>query len=619
MHVQGAGNPRRHFAACRMLPTAMRARAAPFARPTGTLLVALLVGLCAMLVACPGGQKAKAPPPKVAPSSSLVLDVPLAEITNQFVLDKAWDGQIEDCHRYGQVAMSIAPDDLETMELMLRCANARKLLWQAEAWVRSAYAMRLASPVARYALGLVRLLRGDPGGARKILEHLGKDAPVAYYQAAIAAQIDDDAIAAERLIGLYLKATPNDPAGRLLQAEIVCSLDLQRCAAIQDTIRSTDDDETVVARRLGAGLGAGAAINRQTLERLAKDASSFGTAAFDDAYVVAALAREGGDPAVFVRSPRTGRPETGKGDLVRDARPVQRLPFVTRIHQAFVRNDLNALTLYGQMVALFPVELATYRLARRFGDKAMGLVRKEMENANQILWRVVVASTIARSDEVCALGSALPWTDRGPIATSLRARCEIANDATRGRKIADDRLNAPPYGALAVETAIEGQSNVNDGIALEGLAQKVSKVAPMSMLVPAALWAAAEHTGKNEKHVFALLTEVLQTSANDPLYARRVLHRYVAARDVDHAKLAIAQALFEAPLDAYLCGVEGVILLEEKKATPALGWLTKSCISARARREKDILDDTIPAILLAAPKSKDKPAKDAALKCVKGE
>ena len=60
-----------------------------------------------------------------------------------------------------EVAMTIAADDLETMELMLRCAAARKLLWQAEAWVRSAYAVRLASPVARYGLGLVRLLRGD--------------------------------------------------------------------------------------------------------------------------------------------------------------------------------------------------------------------------------------------------------------------------------------------------------------------------------------------------------------------------------------------------------------------------------------------------------------------------
>ena len=598
----------------------MRARAARITRPTGALLVVLL-GLCVALLACPSEPQkpVKAPPHAAAASSSLVLEVPLAEITNQFVLDKAWDGKFEDCHRYAQVAMTIAPDDLETMELMLRFAIARKLLWQAVAWVRSAYAVRLASPVARYGFGIARLLRGDPRGARKILEKLGNEAPAAYYQAAVAAQIDDDAIGAEKLIGLYLKATPNDPAGRLLQAEIVCSVDLQRCAAIQETIRSTDDDETVIARRLGAGLGAGAAVNRQTLDRLAKDASAFGAAAFDDAYVVAAMAREGGDPAIFVRSPRSGRAEPGNSDLVRDARPTQRLPFVTRIHQAFVRNDPSALAFYGQMLQLFPVELATYRLARRFGDKTMGLVRKEMENANQVVWRVVAASTIAHSDEFCALTTGLPWTDRGPIATSMRARCEIATDGARGRKIADDRLNAPPYGWLAVETAIEGQSNVNDSIALEGLAQRVQKVAPMSMLVPAALWAAAEHTPKNEKRVHTLLSETLQTSAYDPMYARRILHRYVAARDVDRAKIAIAQALFEAPLDAYLCGVEGVILLEQKQATPALAWLTKSCVSARARHEKDILDDTIPAILLAAPKSKDKPAKDAALKCVKGE
>ncbi len=549
----------------------------------------------------------------------MALEVPLAEITNQFVLDKAWDGKLEDCHRYGQVAMTIAADDLETMELMLRCARARGLLWSAETWVRSAYAVRLASPVARYALGLARLLRGDPAGARKILEPLGSEAPVAYYQAAIAAQIEDDAANAERLVNLYLKASPNDPAGRLLQAELVCSLDLPKCAAIQDTIKSTDEDETVLARRLGAGLGAGTILDRATLERLAKDAASFGAPAFDDAYVVASLTREGGDPTVFVRSPRTGRPEVGSGsDLERDARPMQRLPFITRVLQAAARNDGNAAIAYAQLLELFPAELATYRLARRLGEKGMLVVRKSLENQPQVTWRTIAASLMARTDEVCPLAWSLPWTDRGPLATMARARCEIITDAWRGRKIADDRLNVLPFGVADVEIAIEGEVGMHDSTALEALARKLQKIAPASTLVPAALWAAAENAKKGKRQT-SLFAEAVTTSAYEPYYSRKLLRRYVDAKDIDHARMAIAQALVESPLDAYLCGVEGAILMSKNDADGALAWLTKSCVSARARKERDTLDDTLSAIQISLPKAKNKVTKEAASKCLKGD
>ena len=550
--------------------------------------------------------------PKLPP-----IDVPLAEITLQFVLDKAWDGRFEDCQRYGQVAMTIAADDLETMEVFLRCAHARKFLWQAEQWVHQAYSVRLASPVARYAFGIAALLHGDPPKAQKIFEKLGPEAPVAYYQAAIAAQIDDDTVAAERLINLYVKAVPNDPAGRALQAEIVCSVDLVRCASIMETIRSTDDDDTVVARRLGAGVAAPAEINRQTLERLSKDAATLGAPAFDDAYATLALVREGGDPAVFVRSPRSGRGEPGGStDLVRDARPMKRLPFMTRVVQAIARNDPQATGFYGQMLSLFPTELATYHLARR-SLATTSVVRKEMENALSLRWRVVAASELARLDETCSLVPGLPWTDRGPVATSVRARCEIASDAARGRKIADDRLNTLPFGALDVATAIEGESAQKDHVALEALAHRIAKIAPTSILVAEALWAAGEAAPK--KQAGKLLADAVAQSSYDPSFSRRLLRRYVEAHDVDRAKMTIAQALVEAPLDAYLCGVEGEILLDQGNATGALPWLTKSCTSARARKEQEILNDTLATLPTALGKSKDKAAKEAASHCMKGD
>jgi hypothetical protein len=403
----------------------------------------------------------------------------------------------------------------------------------------------------------------------------------------------------------------------MLQAQIVCSIDLARCEAVLETIASSDDDETMIARRLGAGLGAYGAVPRKALERLSKEAAAISAPAFDDAFGVAAMSREGGDIAVFVRSPRSGRGEPGPNvDLVRDARPMKRLPFFTRVHMALVRNDPAMGQYYGQLLALFPTELATYELARS-SDKLEQIVRKGMENAAGVRWRVVAASLLANSDELCPLISGFPWTDRGPIATSTRARCEMVADAGRGRKIADDRLNVPPFGVVDVRTAIEGEVLQKDDVALVALAKRLAKIAPSSKLASDALVAAGDLLPK--KTAEPILAEALARSSFDPVLARRILRRWVESKDVDQAKATIKPALGEAPLDAYLCGVQGEILLNAGKSNDALQFLTKSCTSARARHEKDILDDTLAMIPIAAVKSKDKAAKDAAWKCAKGD
>ena len=48
---------------------------------------------------------------------------------------------------------------------------------EAAEWVRSAWALKPGAPIVRYANGLVLLLRGKPGEARKVLDELAREAP----------------------------------------------------------------------------------------------------------------------------------------------------------------------------------------------------------------------------------------------------------------------------------------------------------------------------------------------------------------------------------------------------------------------------------------------------------
>ncbi|MGZ3449590.1 MAG: hypothetical protein ACXVEF_08315 [Polyangiales bacterium] len=547
-------------------------------------------------------------------------EVPLGEVTLQAALEAAWDGDFVLCYKRARTAVSIANDDLETMELTMRCAAAARVLPDAVAWVRSAYSLKLNAPIARYGLGIATLLRGELGESRKLLEKLALEVPVAGYQAAVAAQIDDDVLAAEKSIAAYVKANPSDPAGRLLQTEIVCALDLAKCAAILETVRSTDDDEPAIARRLGAAIAGPISASRSRLFVLSKDAEAINSAAFSDAYALATVLREGSDPAtILVRSPRSGRPEPAPGvDLVKQARPIARVPFATRVIQLAALGDPAAVTMHARMIALFPTELGTWRLAKR-SDKTATAARKELEKSAPVKWRASVAALLARADEACDLSTSFPWTDRGPLATSVRARCELSLEPARGRKIADARLAVLPFGQLDGETAIEGEAAVKDSAALEELAHKIAKVAPTSSLVATALWASAD-SGAKKPHL--LYGEAIAQVSYDPHFTRKLLQKYVDQHDIPRAKLILAQALVESPFDAFLCGVQGEILLNESKADAALPWLTKACVSARARKESDVLPPVLASLGSAIGKtkgSKDKAVRDAAQKCAKGE
>jgi hypothetical protein len=568
------------------------------------------------VLACPSGKPASSP--NAAPSASI--DVPLGEVTLQAALEAAWDGEFQLCYKRARTAMKIAPDDLETMELTMRCAHAHRTLHEATTWVRGAYAKRLNAPVVRFGLGVAALLRGEIGEARKTLDKVENEAPTAAFHAALAAQLDDDVIAAEKHIALYAKANPSEPAGRALQTEIVCALDLTKCSALLETVHSTDDDETAIARRVGAVVAGAAVVTRARLAVLTRDAEALQSAAYGDALAVATLLREGADPAmILVRSPRSGRPEPAPGvDLVKQARPIPRLPFATRVVQLASLNDPAATIAHSRMAALFPTEFATWRLAKRW-ERTAHSARKELERAPFTRWRAMVATTLARPDELCELSQGFPWTDRGPVANSTRARCEISLDPARGRKIAEARLAVQPFGHLDVETAIDGHAAMKDTTALEALGRSMSKTAAATMLPALALWAAAD-AGAKKSH--ALFAEAVALSGWDPLFSRRLLQRYVDTHDVTRAKTIIPEALFEAPNDAFLCGVFGEILLHEGKAPEALPWLTKSCVSARARKEQDILGNTLASLASAVARAKalkDKPARDAAVKCAKGE
>lgn len=580
-------------------------------------------GLLALAFGCSGKPPVKLPPSSLPAASVMASapDAPLGDVTLQAALESAWDGDFLMCYKRARTALSIASDDLESMELTMRCANAQHSLPEAVAWVKSAYATRYKAPVVLFGLSLASLLKGDIGEARRGLEKLAPDLPLAAYHAALAAQIDDDGIAAERFAAMYAKANPTDAAGRALQTEMLCAIDLGRCNAALETVKSTDDDDTAIARRLGAALVGPVSISRARLTALTKDADVLGSVAFNDALSLATVLREGADPAtVLVRSPRSGRPEPGPGvDLVRLARPLSRLPFATRVVQLASLGDAAATTAHARMSAMFPSELSTWRLARRW-DKTASAARKELERAPFTRWRAVVATTLARGDEFCELSMAFPWTDRGPIANAARARCEMSLDAPRGRKIADARLAVQPYGQLDVEVAIEGELATKDAAALEALARSLTKLAPASSLAASALWAAGEVASKKNAH--ALWSEALGLTSWDPSWVRRLLQKYVDAHDVPRARMVLAQSLVEAPNDAFQCGVLGEILLHEGKASESLPWLTKSCVAARARKEQDVLANTLSSLATAVGKAKsasDKTARDAALKCAKGE
>ncbi len=590
------------------------------ARPSAARRVCRLlagVALVSSTLACPSG-KAVSRPTSVVPVTPP--DAPLGEVTLQSALEAAWDGEFLLCYKRGRTALSIAPDDLETMELMIRCAHAQRALPEATAWVRSAYGKRPNAPVVRYGLGIAALVRGEIGEARKTLDKIANDVPVAAYHAALAAELDDDVAAAEKHIAVYARANPAEPAGRALQTEIVCALDLVKCNAILETVRSSDDDETAIARRVGAAIGGPAITPRARLTSLTRDADALQSAAFSDALAVAALLREGADPAaILVRSPRSGRPEPGPGvDLVKQARPIPRLPFATRVVQLASFNDPAASLAHSRMAALFPTELATWRLAKRWERTALS-ARKELERSAPVRWRAMVATALARPDEACELSMAFPWTDRGPVANSTRARCESSLDPARGRKIAEARLAVLPYGQLDVETAIDAIAATKDTTAVENLGRALSKTASATLLPALALWAAADADAKKSHQLFA---EAVALTGWDPIVSRRLLQKYVDAHDVAHAKLIIPEALVESPNDAFISGVYGEILLHEGKASEALPWLTKSCVSARARKEQDVLGNTLASLASAIGKAKapkDKAARDAALKCAKGE
>jgi len=584
--------------------------------------LALVVGGLALAFGCKGNG---APPkPSSLPAASAIAtaaDAPLGDVTLQSALEAAWDGDFVLCYKRARTALSIAPDDIESMELTMRCAYAQRNLPEAVAWVKSAYGSKANASVVAYGLGLGALLRGEIGEARKSFEKLAPTVPVAAYHAALAAQIDDDGIAADRFAAMYVKANPTDAAGRVLQTDVVCAIDLARCNAALETVKSSDDDDTAIARRLGAAMSGPVSVPRARLAALTKDADVLGSPAFNDALSLATALREGADPAmVLVRSPRSGRPEPGPGvDLVRLARPIGRMPFATRVVQLASLGDAAAPAAHARMSALFPSELATWRLARRW-EKTAAAARKELERSPYTRWRAVVATTLARPDESCELSMAFPWTDRGPIATAVRARCEISLDPPRGRKIADARLSVSPFGQLDVEVAIEGESATHDAVALESLARTIAKIAPSSTLVATALWAAGDAAPKKKAH--ALWSEALTQTAYDPLVTRRLLQKYVDAHDVPRARMLLTQALVESPNDAFLCGVLGEILLHDGKAAEALPWLTKSCVSARARKEQEVLGNTLSSLASAVAKAKspaDKAARDAALKCAKGE
>jgi hypothetical protein len=334
--------------------------------------------------------------------------------------------------------------------------------------------------------------------------------------------------------------------------------------------------------------------------------------------VLAATIREGADPAsVLVRSPRSGRPEPSPlVDLAREARAVAQLPFFTRVAQLEVEGDPRATQAAALLVALFPVDLATYAFAARW-EHAAAVARHELEGSWPTRWRVVAASLLAKPSEQCELATMLAPEANGPYARHMRGRCLLTTEAAKARREADRWIADPPFGVLDVARAVEAFATAKEGAALEALAHKLTSMAPTSTLISDAFWAAAEIAPPRKQR--ALFNDALSYDAYSPDRARRLIRRYLDKKDVVGAKATLTQALVESPLDALLCGVQGEILAQEGKADAALGWLTKACTSARTRKEQDVLTSTIATIGVTAPRAKDKTVRETAMKCARGE
>jgi hypothetical protein len=270
------------------------------------------------------------------------------------------------------------------------------------------------------------------------------------------------------------------------------------------------------------------------------------------------------------------------------------------------------------MLALFPTDLATFRVAR-LSERTLAAARAELEDWTSPgtgRWRASAAAELASREEVCDLTNALGAKDLGPRATYVRRRCDLLLERSKGQALVKKRLETQPFGDLEVRAAIEGGALGKDARELEAIARKIAKLAPTSTLVVDALWAAAE-VSKLRPEV--LYKEALVLSGWDPVLARRILHVYLDRNDLRAARPIISEALNEAPEDSYLCGVQGELLMDEGKYDPALVFLTKSCVSGRRRREGEVLTNTFPDMWSTLPKAKDKATKDAAVKCLKGE
>ena len=575
--------------------------------PARTFALALACALAS--AGCP---RPPPPAPVVAPPKKP--ELPLQAVTLQMALEAAWDGDFTRCFKDAKTAITIASDDLESMELMMRCARATGALGEAEKWVREAYSASQSAPVVRYGLATALLLRGDAVAAEKAFEKLADEAPVAAYQGAMAAKLADDWATADRLASLYLKARPEDPDARMLEAEVACMLDVDRCGVIEVAVADEREEES---RRIGAALGSDAIATRATLDSVSKDAEAIHAAAYSDALSVAVMIREGGDPGIVgVRSPRSGRREPGPGvDLVREARPMAKLPFATRVAQGIAINDGAATGYFARLLALFPTDFLTYRVAAQ-SERVLPAARTYLEEQSGGAWRVYAASWLVNPEQVCDLANSLSYKDQGAIATSIRRRCDVALEKQRGRALADARLTVTPYGLLDVRAALEGEAAVRDANALEALARRVSKAMPSSKVVVEALLAAAD---AGHKGAAALQKEALALSGWDPVLTRRALRRYVERSDWKGARALLPAALQESPSDAYLNGVQGALLAQDGKADAALPFLTRACNSAKARRESELLTTTYSEMWSALPKAKIKPVRDAALRCLKGD
>jgi hypothetical protein len=510
------------------------------------------------------------------------------------------------------MVLTLWPEDLETVEVGLRCASAQNDMKPFARWLAENTPKN--SLTIRFAESLQLLLSGQVNLAFQGFDAIAARTPAASYLGAVAAQLDDSPTDAARLIDAYVRARPLDPAGYRLQAEIACGSKLDDCEKSLETTDSQDTNPILIARRIGVSQIDGVSLSRANFEQLARDAESVKATSEADRLSLWVKLRSGGDPLdVLIRSPRSGRPEpSNTSDVAFAAVPMSRLPFRARVEQMIAAGNVEgAAAAYRRMLQMFATEVGTWHFAST-NPALRDVAKKVLADLGIGRWKAISASTFVSPAEACELIGGLASSDAGPLSAHLRLLCKFAlvsDDSAMIAAIADHNS------LVDFEFAIDWLHNEKRAVKLQSLLDTFGKrIAKSSAAINGRFY-----LGELKKQSSAQLS-TLQASSYPPALVHTLLASWVAKREIKAVRVLLPLALAESPEDAYYLGLLGELQMQDGHLEDAMDTLSRSCKSARRRHDDASLTLIVPSLEHALERYPGKNATlvETAKKCVLG-